>query len=179
MSADFRHLARGDDFAHRIENRRHDFSGSPGVEAQCARKLFADRLPRHRTVRSVYALIELRPQFRGQLRNEMLGLALRQAPAQHAHSQQQRPLAPHTIQAGSALGVVVRGETAHFDYICNAASTGLARGGLDTGVPCAFGVLTTETHAQAEARSGGAVGNAGADAADAAIAMVNLLREVH
>lgn len=76
-----------------------------------------------------------------------------------------------------ALGLVVRGETAHFDYICNAASTGLARVGLDTGVPCAFGVLTTETHAQAEARSGGAVGNAGADAADAAIAMINLLRE--
>lgn len=76
-----------------------------------------------------------------------------------------------------ALGLVVRGETAHFDYICNAASTGLTRVGLDTGVPCAFGVLTTETHAQAEARSGGAVGNAGADAADAAIAMINLLRE--
>lgn len=76
-----------------------------------------------------------------------------------------------------ALGLVVRGETAHFDYICHAASTGLSRVGLDTGVPCAFGVLTTENHAQAEARAGGAVGNAGADAADAAIAMVNLIAE--
>ncbi|HMM48504.1 MAG TPA: 6,7-dimethyl-8-ribityllumazine synthase [Miltoncostaeaceae bacterium] len=76
-----------------------------------------------------------------------------------------------------ALGLVVRGETAHFDYICNSASLGLSRVGLDTGVPCAFGVLTTENHAQAEARSGGTVGNAGADAADAAIAMINLLAE--
>lgn len=76
-----------------------------------------------------------------------------------------------------ALGLVVRGETAHFDYICHAASTGLSRVGLDTGVPVAFGVLTTENQEQARARSGGAVGNAGSDAADAAIAMVNLLAE--
>jgi 6,7-dimethyl-8-ribityllumazine synthase len=76
-----------------------------------------------------------------------------------------------------ALGLVVRGETAHFDYICNTASTGLSRVGLDTGVPCAFGVLTTENQAQAEARAGGVVGNAGADAADAAVAMINLFAE--
>lgn len=76
-----------------------------------------------------------------------------------------------------ALGLVVRGETAHFDYICHAASTGLSRVALDTGVPVAFGVLTTEDQEQARARAGGAVGNAGSDAADAAIAMVNLLAE--
>lgn len=76
-----------------------------------------------------------------------------------------------------ALGLVVRGQTAHFDYICHCASTGLSRVGLDTGVPCAFGVLTTEDMDQAWARAGGEVGNAGADAADAAIAMINLLAE--
>lgn len=76
-----------------------------------------------------------------------------------------------------ALGLVIRGETAHFDYICQCASSGLSRVGLDTGVPVAFGVLTTENREQADARSGGAVGNAGADAADAAIAMINLIRE--
>lgn len=76
-----------------------------------------------------------------------------------------------------ALGLVVRGETAHFDYICHCAATGLSRVGLDTGVPCAFGVLTTEDQEQARARAGGAVGNAGADAADAAIAMINLIAE--
>ena len=75
-----------------------------------------------------------------------------------------------------ALGAVVRGETPHFDYVCDAAASGLGRVALNTGVPCAFGVLTCDTYAQAEARAGGAVGNKGHEAADAAVAMVNLLR---
>ena len=77
-----------------------------------------------------------------------------------------------------ALGAVIRGETAHFDHICHAAASGLSAVGLETGVPVAFGVLTTEDRAQAEARAGGAVGNAGADAADAAVVMANLVREM-
>ena len=76
-----------------------------------------------------------------------------------------------------ALGAVIRGETSHYDHICHAASTGLSVVGLETGVPVTFGVLTTESIAQAEARAGGRVGNAGADAADAAVVMVNLIRE--
>ncbi|MGD9572146.1 MAG: 6,7-dimethyl-8-ribityllumazine synthase [Thermoleophilia bacterium] len=76
-----------------------------------------------------------------------------------------------------ALGVVIRGETAHFDHICDAAANGLMRVGLDTGLPVAFGVLTTEDRAQAEARSGGDKGNAGMDAADAAVVMANLVAE--
>ncbi len=75
-----------------------------------------------------------------------------------------------------ALGAVVRGETPHFTYVCDAAASGLLRVSLDTGVPCAFGLLTCDTFAQAEARAGGAVGNKGHEAADAAVAMVNLLR---
>lgn len=91
------------------------------------------------------------------------------------------PLAAKTL-AGTGryaavigLGVVIRGETAHFDHVAGAASQGLLRAGLDTGVPCTFGVLTCETAEQAEARAGGAVGNAGADAADAAVVMANLV----
>jgi 6,7-dimethyl-8-ribityllumazine synthase len=76
-----------------------------------------------------------------------------------------------------ALGAVVRGETPHFDHVCSAAAWGLTRVALDTGVPCAFGVLTCDTYEQAEARAGGAVGNKGHEAADAAVAMVNLLRD--
>ena len=76
-----------------------------------------------------------------------------------------------------ALGVVIRGETAHFDHICNAAATGLMTVGLESGLPCTFGVLTCETMEQAVARSGGDKGNAGIDAADAAIVMVNLLAD--
>ncbi len=74
-----------------------------------------------------------------------------------------------------ALGAVIRGETAHFDYVCDAAASGLLRVSLDTGVPCAFGILTCDTMAQAEARAGGDKGNKGDEAADAAVAMINLL----
>ena len=76
-----------------------------------------------------------------------------------------------------ALGAVIRGQTSHYDHICAAAANGLSAVGLETGVPVAFGVLTTEDMAQAEARAGGEVGNAGADAADAAVVMANLVRE--
>lgn len=76
-----------------------------------------------------------------------------------------------------ALGAVVRGQTSHYEHICAAAANGLSAVGLETGVPVAFGVLTTEDMAQAEARAGGEVGNAGADAADAAVVMANLVRE--
>ena len=92
------------------------------------------------------------------------------------------PLAAKTMATGGryaaviALGAVIRGETSHYDHICHAAATGLSAVGLETGVPVTFGVLTTENRAQAEARAGGEVGNAGADAVDAAVAMVNLIR---
>jgi 6,7-dimethyl-8-ribityllumazine synthase len=72
------------------------------------------------------------------------------------------------------LGAVVRGATPHFDHVCSAASQGITRVALDTGVPCTFGILTCDTVDQAWERAGGAVGNAGADAADAAVALVNL-----
>ena len=74
-----------------------------------------------------------------------------------------------------ALGAVIRGETAHFEYVCDAAAHGLMRVSLDTGVPCAFGILTCDTMAQATARAGGDKGNKGDEAADAAVSMVNLL----
>jgi 6,7-dimethyl-8-ribityllumazine synthase len=70
-----------------------------------------------------------------------------------------------------ALGAVVRGETPHFDYVAGEAARGLQRVALDTGVPVAFGVLTTDTWEQAEARAGGAAGNKGFDAAMTAVEM--------
>jgi 6,7-dimethyl-8-ribityllumazine synthase len=73
-----------------------------------------------------------------------------------------------------AVGAVIRGATAHFDHIAMAVSQGLIRVGLDTGVPCTFGVLTCDTLEQAWARAGGDVGNAGEDAARAAVSLVNL-----
>lgn len=70
-----------------------------------------------------------------------------------------------------ALGAVIRGETPHFDFVAGAAAQGLQRVTLDTGTPVAFGVLTTNTLAEAEARAGGALGNRGYDAAMTAVEM--------
>lgn len=82
------------------------------------------------------------------------------------------------VDAIIALGAVIRGETAHFEYVASACAEGLARVAEETGVPVAFGVLTTETEAQAEARAGGSEGNRGADAAEAAIRLASLLRRL-
>jgi 6,7-dimethyl-8-ribityllumazine synthase len=73
-----------------------------------------------------------------------------------------------------ALGAVIRGETAHFEYISAEASRGLAAASVDTETPIGFGVLTCENDEQAEARAGGAHGNKGWDAALATLEMVDL-----
>lgn len=73
-----------------------------------------------------------------------------------------------------ALGAVIRGETAHFDYVAGEAARGLQQLVLEFGSPIAFGVLTTDTEEQALARAGGAEGNKGADAALAALEMAEL-----
>ena len=77
-----------------------------------------------------------------------------------------------------ALGAVIRGATAHFDHVAGQAAAGLARAGLDTGVPVVFGLLTTDTIDQAIERSGTKAGNKGFDAALSAIEMADLLRQL-
>ena len=76
------------------------------------------------------------------------------------------------------VGAVIRGATPHFDYVCAEASKGIAHVSLETGVPVAFGVLTTDNIEQAVERAGTKAGNKGADAAMCAIEMVNLMREM-
>ncbi len=73
-----------------------------------------------------------------------------------------------------ALGAVIRGETPHFDFVAGEAARGLQQVALETGVPVAFGVLTTNTTRQATARAGGKHGNKGYDAAMTAIEMARL-----
>jgi 6,7-dimethyl-8-ribityllumazine synthase len=75
------------------------------------------------------------------------------------------------------LGCVIRGETYHFEIVAGQSAAGLMQVQLDTGVPIAFGVLTTEDRDQAQARSG-PKNNKGAEAAEAAIEMANLLRSI-
>jgi len=77
-----------------------------------------------------------------------------------------------------ALGAVIRGETPHFEYVSTCCAQGLARVADDTGIPVAFGVLTTDSEEQAMERAGGAHGNKGADAAEAAIRLATLLRRL-
>ena len=77
-----------------------------------------------------------------------------------------------------ALGAVIRGETPHFEHVCNQAASGLAAVQHETGIPVAFGVLTTNTMEQAIDRAGGKSGNKGHDAAITAIEMADLLRRL-
>ena len=75
-----------------------------------------------------------------------------------------------------ALGAVIRGSTSHYDYVCAEVSKGVAHAALESGVPVMFGVLTTDTIEQAIERAGTKAGNKGAECAQGAIEMVNLLR---
>jgi 6,7-dimethyl-8-ribityllumazine synthase len=78
----------------------------------------------------------------------------------------------------ACLGAVIRGETDHYDFVCSEAASGIARVALDTGVPCAFGVLTVENMDQALARTGGGKRHQGEDAARAVLRMAALRGEV-
>jgi 6,7-dimethyl-8-ribityllumazine synthase len=88
----------------------------------------------------------------------------------------QRLIAGGAIDAVVALGCVIRGDTAHFDYVAGECARGLQRVMLDSGVPVAFGVLTTNTEAQARERAAPDALNKGAEAVRTAIAMAQLLR---
>jgi len=77
-----------------------------------------------------------------------------------------------------ALGTVIRGDTPHFDYICQECAAGLGRVATETGLPVVFGVLTVDNVEQAEDRSGADNNNKGREAAQTAIEMISLLRRL-
>ena len=76
------------------------------------------------------------------------------------------------------LGTVIRGQTTHYDYVCNEVSKGIAQVAMQTGVPTMFGIVTTENIEQAIARAGSKAGNKGYDCALGAIEMVNLMEQL-
>lgn len=82
------------------------------------------------------------------------------------------------VDAIVALGAVIRGATAHFDYVAGAAANGIAQVGTQTGIPCIFGVITTETIEQAIERAGTKAGNKGFEAAVTAIEMARVLKAI-
>lgn len=91
------------------------------------------------------------------------------------------PLVVQTLARSSAydaviaLGCVIRGETAHFDFVAQQAASGIQQAALSSSVPCIFGVLTTDTLEQALDRAGGKAGNKGYEAALAALEMTSLM----
>jgi 6,7-dimethyl-8-ribityllumazine synthase len=82
------------------------------------------------------------------------------------------------VDAVICLGTVVRGQTPHFDFVAGECAAGIARLSLETGLPVILGVLTTDTMEQAIDRAGGKMGNKGAEAAEAAVEMADLLRQL-
>ncbi|HEY2773615.1 MAG TPA: 6,7-dimethyl-8-ribityllumazine synthase [Candidatus Binatia bacterium] len=76
------------------------------------------------------------------------------------------------------LGAVIRGETPHFEYVCQQAAAGIAQVAIDTGKPVAFGVLTTDDTTQALERAGGSVGNKGYEAVVTAVETLATIRQV-
>lgn len=81
-------------------------------------------------------------------------------------------------EAVVACGAVIRGDTSHYDLVCNSVERGVTQLMLETGKPIGFGVITTENEEQAQERAGGKHGNKGAEAAQVAIEMMGLLREL-
>jgi len=76
------------------------------------------------------------------------------------------------------LGAIIRGETSHFDLIASEVAKGIAKVGLDTDVPCVFGVITTDNLEQALDRAGTKSGNKGREAARTAIEMINIFKQI-
>lgn len=89
-----------------------------------------------------------------------------------------RMAASRQYDAIICLGTVIRGATPHFEYIASEVAKGVAAAGLETGVPIAFGVLTTDSIEQAVERAGTKAGNKGADAALAAVELISVYRQL-
>jgi len=83
-----------------------------------------------------------------------------------------------TFDAIICLGAVIRGATTHYDYVCEQVSQGCQQVALAYDVPVIFGLVTTETRAQAWDRVGGERGHKGVDAADTALAMIDVLQQL-
>ncbi|MDH4467155.1 MAG: 6,7-dimethyl-8-ribityllumazine synthase [Bacteriovoracaceae bacterium] len=86
----------------------------------------------------------------------------------------QKLISMNKFQGFLALGAVIKGETAHFDYVCSHVNNGIGQLMLDAGIPIAMGVLTTNSFQQAMDRIGGVAGHKGAEAATALVEMMNL-----
>ena len=113
------------------------------------------------------------------------GADLQQIDVVHVPGAWELPITAHALAVRTrkpdaiiCLGAVIKGDTPHFDYVAGEAARGIATASAETGIPMAFGVLTTNTVEQATDRAGGKAGNKGFDAAMTAIEMAHLLRRL-
>jgi 6,7-dimethyl-8-ribityllumazine synthase len=113
------------------------------------------------------------------------GADLQEIDVVHVPGAWELPIAAHALAVRTrkpdaiiCLGAVIKGDTPHFDYVAGEAARGIAKASAETGIPMAFGVLTTNTVEQATDRAGGKAGNKGFDAAMTAIEMAHLLRRL-
>ena len=90
----------------------------------------------------------------------------------------QKMAASGKYDAVICCGAVIRGDTSHYDLVCNEAAKGIAQVQLATGIPVMFGIITTENIEQAIARAGSKAGNKGYDCALSAIEMINLMKQI-
>ena len=90
----------------------------------------------------------------------------------------QRLASKQAYEAIICLGAVIRGETSHYDYVCDQVSMGCTQVSLAHDIPVLFGILTTDNETQARARLGGVHGHKGRECVDAALEMVAVLREI-
>jgi 6,7-dimethyl-8-ribityllumazine synthase len=113
---------------------------------------------------------------------ETHGADMEQVQVVHVPGAWELPITARTLATAHdaivCLGAVIRGDTPHFDYVAGEAARGIANASAETGIPMAFGILTTDTTEQATDRAGGKHGNKGFDAAMTAIEMANLLRKL-
>jgi len=111
-----------------------------------------------------------------------LGVDVASTPVTHVPGAVELPLVAqqyarsHDFDAVICLGAVIRGETSHYDYVCQQVSYGAQKVALTHNIPIIFGVLTTEDMAQALDRLGGSHGHKGRDAADAAVEMIQVMQ---
>jgi len=117
-------------------------------------------------------------------RLEELGIELSEVPVTRVPGAVELPLVAQQyarsqrFDAVICLGAVIRGETSHYDYVCQQVSNGCQQVALQHNIPVIFGVLTTENKAQAMDRVGGTHGHKGRDSVDAAVEMIKVMREL-
>ena len=153
----------------------HVWASGPATAESVREALHSRHAMKDSTVRTVLRRLE----EKGFLRHEVDGRTFVYRAVQGRRNLAARAVSQHhEVDAIICLGVILKGETPHNDYIAREVARGISQIHAATGIPATFGVLTPNTMEQAKARAGGTMGNKGIEAAEAALAMIHLLNEI-